>query len=221
MDEYIGKAYMEKPVIISFLNEKGGVGKTTLATHVATALHLEGEKVLLVDTDPQGSALDWSAAGSNEFLTMGLNKPESLEKELKKIARHYDWIIIDGAGKLEKMMQSAIKCSDLVIVPMQPSKYDIMGSARIIEIIKRWHEISEGEPKTYVCITRKIPNTSIGKDFHNELKEIGLPLMKSYTTQRIAYIESVTDGKTVFDTSNKIAIEEITNLVKEIKAVLA
>ena len=117
-------------------------------------------------------------------------------------------------------MQSAIKCSHLIIVPMQPSKYDIMGSARIIEIIKRWHEISEGEPKAYVCITRKIPNTSIGKDFHNELKEVWLPLMQSYTTQRIAYVESVIDGKTVFDTTNKQAIEEITNIVQEIKMVL-
>jgi len=220
LNDCIGKIHRDKPFVVAFINEKGGVGKTTLATHTATTLYLEKQRVLLIDTDLQGSALDWSSAGNNEFPTIGLHKPESLEKELKKMSHHYDWIIIDGAGKLEKMTQAAIKCADLVIVPMQPSEYDMMGSARVIEIIKGWHEITEGNPKAYICITRKIPNTKIGREFHNALKGVGLPLMKSYTSQRIDYVNSAKDGKTVFDTGNKQAIEEITDIVEEIKGIL-
>ena len=113
--------------IIAILNQKGGVGKTTLATNISTKLYLDNYKVLLIDSDPQGSARDWHAAGKSEMPVIGIDRP-TLDKDIKKIANNFDWIIIDGAPQLTDMAISAIKCADLVVMPVQPSPYDIWAS---------------------------------------------------------------------------------------------
>ena len=73
------------PVIIAVLNQKGGVGKTTLATNIAHALQQAGSKVLLIDSDPQGSARDWNEANGGELLpVVGMDR-ETLPADLKAI----------------------------------------------------------------------------------------------------------------------------------------
>ena len=95
--------------VISILNQKGGVGKTTLAVHMATALARSGSNVLLLDADPQGSALDWSAARSGKplFPVVGLPKP-SIHKELPSLAQNHEVILIDGPPRVYDVARSAI-----------------------------------------------------------------------------------------------------------------
>jgi chromosome partitioning protein len=207
------------PFVVAFLNQKGGVGKTTLATNVATKLHLKGSKVLLVDSDKQGSTRDWYASGTSELAVIGLDRP-TLEKDLKKISSGFDWVIIDGVPHLEEMSVAAIKCSDLVIIPVQPSQHDISATIDLVDVIKIRQQITDGNPKAYFCVNRIIANTSLGKKVFSTLRELGLPVMESSTTQRVAYSENVSQGKTVFDTGNMQAIEEISNIVNEMKKIL-
>src|SRR3712207_212035 len=105
-------------MIISFLNQKGGVGKTTLAVHLATALAQQGRRVIMVDADPQGSALDWSASRESDalFPVIGLPKP-ILHRELPKLAADYDFLVVDGAPRVYDVARSAIMASDLVLIP--------------------------------------------------------------------------------------------------------
>ena len=111
--------------IIAVLNQKGGAGKTTLSTNLARALQLGGDKVLLVDSDPQGSARDWNAAGNGELLpVIGLDRP-TLAKDIQAIRDNQDWIIIDGAPQIAELAVAAIKCADLILIPVQPSPYDV------------------------------------------------------------------------------------------------
>ena len=109
-------------MIVSFLNQKGGVGKPTLAIRVADALARRTKRVLLVDADPQGSALDWAAArrGESLFPVAGLPRA-SIHKELPTLAHGYDMVIIDGPPRVYDVARSAIMASDLVLVPVQPS----------------------------------------------------------------------------------------------------
>jgi chromosome partitioning protein len=206
--------------IVALLNQKGGVGKTTLATNIATKLYLNHEKVLLIDSDPQGSARDWHAAGSSEVPVIGLDRP-TLDKDIQKVASNFDWVIIDGAPQLTDMAISAIKCSHLIIIPVQPSPYDIWASADLVEVIKHRQQINDTQPKAYFCISRKISNTTLSKEVSEVLEGYKLPLMKSYTSQRIVYAKSAAEGKAVFDIQKaNEAIEEITNIVNEIKAII-
>lgn len=207
------------PFVVSILNRKGGAGKTTLSTNIATKLHLNGSNVLLVDSDTQRSARDWHAAGDSKLKIIGLDRP-TLEKDLKKAVTDFDWVIIDGVPQIKEMAVAAIKCSHLIIIPVQPSALDIWPTNDLVDLIKeRWLE-TPNIPKAYYCMIRKIANTSISKEAYEVLKESELPVMESYTTQRVDYMGSVSRGKTVFDTKNTQAIEEITNIVNEMKEIL-
>ena len=205
--------------IIAILNQKGGVGKTTLATNISTKLHLNKSKVLLIDSHPQGSARDWHAAGNSEIPVIGIDRP-TLDKDIKKIAGQFDWVVIDGAPQLTDMAISAIKCADIIVIPVQPSPYDIWASSDLVEIIKHRQRLTDDKPKAFFCISRKIASTSLSKEIAETLKGYELPVMQSYTSQRIIYAKSAAEGHTVFDTNNNEAIQEITNIVKEIEDII-
>src|SRR5260370_38591292 len=91
-----------RAVIVAFLNHKGGVGKTTLALHVAGAWAVQGKRIVVIDTDSQGSALDWSEQRAKEGLTrvfgvLGLAR-DTLPIETPRIARAGDHVLIDGSS---------------------------------------------------------------------------------------------------------------------------
>ena len=206
--------------VIAILNQKGGVGKTTLATNIATKLHLDNENVLLIDSDPQGSARDWHAVGNSDLPVIGLDRP-TLDKNIGKIAGKFDWVVIDGAPQLTDMAISSIKCADLVIIPVQPSPYDIWASSDLVDIIKQRQQINNDIPKAYFCISRKIANTTLSKDVLVALNDYNFPIMRASTSQRIVYPKSAAEGKSIFDQpKNHEAIEEITAILEEIKTII-
>jgi chromosome partitioning protein len=204
---------------IAFLNQKGGPGKTTLATNIARGFQiLLKEEVLLIDSDPQGSARDWHNATNGELLpVVGLDRP-TLPKDINNISSNFKWIFIDGAGRLEAMTASAIKCSDLVLIPVRPSPYDVWGSEECIDLVKSRQEVMDGYPKAAFIINCKIPNTILGKDVLDALKKYDLPVLETHIFQRQSYARTAAEGKTVFDINNDPeATKEMKKLVYEIK----
>jgi chromosome partitioning protein len=114
--------------VIAVLNQKGGSGKTTIATHLARALQLDGHDVLLVDSDPQGSARDWAAVREDQPVpVVGLDRP-TIDRDLKSIARK-EYVIIDGAPQAHDLAVSALKAAHFVLIPVQPSPYDIWATS--------------------------------------------------------------------------------------------
>ena len=209
------------PKVISILNQKGGVGKTTLAVHLATALSRRGRTVLLVDADPQGSALDWAAArnGAPLFPVVGLPK-SSIHKELPALASNYDVVIIDGPPRVYDVARSAIMAADLVLVPVQPSPYDVWAAEEIITLLKEASVFKEKLKSAFV-INRKIVNTAIGRDVKEALSGYPLPVLKSQIGQRVGFAESAARGQTVLETEPQgTASKEILTLVDEILEML-
>ena len=204
-------------MIIALLNQKGGVGKTTLAIHIAMGLAKNKKKVLLVDSDTQASALDWSAARENEtpFSVVGIPKP-TLHKELRKLEEDYEFIIVDGAPRLYDVARSAIAASDLVIIPVQPSPYDVWSAKEIVDLVNKAKDFEENL-KAVFLLNRKIVNTAIGRDVKEALSEYKLPILKSEICQRVGFAESAGSGQTVLETDpDGLASKEIRKLVKEI-----
>jgi chromosome partitioning protein len=209
------------PKVIAILNQKGGVGKTTLAVHLATAIALKKRRVLLIDADPQGSALDWAAARHGEplFPVTGLPKA-SIHKELPALGNNYDIVIIDGPPRVYDVARSAIMAADLVLVPVQPSPYDVWAAKEIMDLFNEAAVYKPGLQKAFV-INRKIANTAIGRDVAEALSAYPIPVLETSICQRVAFAESATQGLTVYDLDPQmLASQEMNQLADEIERLL-
>ena len=207
--------------IIAVLNQKGGAGKTTLSTNLARALQQDGDKVLLIDSDPQGSARDWNAAGNGELLpVVGLDRP-TLAKDIQAIQDNQDWLIIDGAPQIAELAVAAIKCADMILIPVQPSPYDVWACEDLVDIIKTRQEVTNGKPKAAFIISRVIKNTQLSKEIGEALEGYGLPVFKNFTSQRVIYPKSAATGLTVLDVEpSGDAAAEIRAIAQELKEFL-
>jgi len=205
-----------KPFIIATLNQKGGCGKTTIAINLAHSFQNSGYKVLLADGDPQGSARDWNEANNGEVLpVIGLDRP-SMQKDIEAVKNGYDIIIIDGAPQIAQLSAVAIKAADLVLIPVQPSPYDVWAVSDLIGLIKARQEITDNKPLAAFVISRVIKNTKISKEVIEALKNYDLPVLNSYTTQRVIYPTSASTGQTVYSVGSNDAALEIDSIRDEI-----
>ena len=194
--------------IIAVLNQKGGAGKTTLSTNLARALQLDGNKVLLIDSDPQGSARDWNAAGNGELLPVVCLDRPTLAKDIQAIQDNQGWLIIDGAPQIAELAVAAIKCADMILIPVQPSPYDVWACEDLVDIIKTRQEVTNGKPKAAFIISRVIKNTQLSKEIGEALEGYGLPVFKNFTSQRVIYPKSAATGLTVLDAKTQAMTQQ-------------
>ena len=208
-------------MIIGLLNQKGGVGKTTLSVNLAACLARTGARLLLIDVDPQGSALDWAAAREGESLFSVIGFPRAtIHKEIGKIGQGYDHIIIDGPPRVTDLSRSAIMASDVVLIPVQPSPYDIWSVDEIVKLTEEARVYRDNQKVTFV-INRKIANTIIGRDVREALANYSIPTMNAAVTQRVIYAEAVAQGQAVYELDpNGPAAAEIEAVTNELLEVL-
>jgi chromosome partitioning protein len=205
-------------MIIGVLNQKGGVGKTTIAVNLAAAFANSGARALLVDADPQGSALAWSSVRERNplFSVIGMAKP-SLHRDLPGLAKAYDFVVIDGAPRVNELGRSAILASDFVLLPVQPSPYDVWAAADTVQLIREAQQFRAGLKAAFV-INRKVSRTAIGRDVAAALDQFkDVPVLEASLTQRIIYAESAAKGLSVIEAAPKgDAAREIEKLAKQV-----
>lgn len=204
-------------MILAFLNQKGGVGKTTLALHVAAGLALAGHRVLVVDADPQGSARDWAAVRTAPplFPVVALDRP-TLHRDLPAVAQDYAHVVIDGPPRSTDLTRSAILAAERIVIPVQPSAYDVWACAEIIRLVVEATAFKPGLSTAFV-VNRKIAGTVLGRDVDEALARYELPVLQSHIHQRIAFAEAAALGQTVQETAPQSpAAGEIAALVQEL-----
>lgn len=204
-------------MIYAFLSQKGGVGKTTLSIHTAAELTRRKRRVLLIDADPQGSALSWSnCRDTATFTVVGMPKA-TLHKEIAAISTDYDDVVIDGPPRLAEIAKSIILAADLAVVPLQPSPLDVWEAAKTIDLIRE-AQIYRPEINCCLVINRRIATTAIGRDVREALTDIGVKVLKSDVGQRVAFAETAAMGETVVTKKLSKAAGEIRKLINELRS---
>lgn len=202
-------------MIVALLNQKGGVGKTTLATHIAGELAMRGQHVVLLDADPQGSSLDWTQRRSQQglprlFSAVGLAR-ETLHQEAPELARRADHVVIDGPPRIAALARSALLAAERVLIPVQPSPYDLWASAEMVALIREAQVFRPALRAAFV-INRRVSTTVIGREARQ-----ALPALRAEVHQRIVFADSVAAGRLARETApDSAAAHEITALVDEL-----
>lgn len=202
-------------MIISFINQKGGSGKTTLAVNVASTLVKLGYSVLLIDADSQASSSAWASIRAETlFQVVSMARP-NFAKDAMIMALNYDFTIIDGPPHAQEISRSCIAAADLVLIPIEPSGLSIWASVMTVAQV---HEASECKDiQVAFVISRKIKRTIIGRQIYVMAEGYRLPILTSHVHQRVAFAECLTLGKSILEYEpNGLAVEEIQQLTNEI-----
>jgi len=197
-------------MIISILNQKGGTGKTTLAVNIVREYTKRNIKTLLVDTDGQGSALRWHEESGGELIDLTCLPLTTLDKDIKKFKELYSRIIVDGVPNVaSKITVSSIIAANIILIPVQPSPYDIWATEDLVRLIKERIEMTEGKLKAAFVVSRRIKGTKIGSEIVEQLTSFQFPIFLHGTYQRVEYAKAVQEGRTVCDMRSEAALEII------------
>ena len=208
-------------MIVALLNQKGGVGKTTLALHLAGEWSREGKRVIVIDADPQGSALDWSVQRAKEgvprlFGVLGLAR-DTLHREAPELARHSDHVVIDGPPRVAALLRSALLAADLALIPAQPSPFDGWASAEMLALIAETRVFRPALRARFV-LNRCPARTVIARETAESLAEHDPPALAARIGQRIIFAEAAQTGQLVFERDDgSLATREIATLASEIE----
>lgn len=188
---------------IMVLNPKGGCGKSTLATNIASYFASEGNIVALADYDPQRSSLDWlERRPEDRPVITGL---AAYEEGLRRLPRNADFLIIDAPARSHgPELTELVKHAETIVVPVLPSTIDMQATANFLKELKEVGRIERKEAKIGVVANRVRENTLIFDELDRYLTAARVPYLASLRDAQ-NYIRAYTRGLGIFELPEYLA----------------
>lgn len=206
-------------MIVALRNQKGGVGKTMLALHLAGQWPRQGKRITLIDADPEGSALDWSgqrACRRFDRLLCVIDPPhDPLRREAPELPGHSDYILVDGPPRVAPLLRSALLAADLARIPAQPSPFDSWASVEMPALIAETRVFRPALSARFV-LNRCPARTITARDAAQRLAEHDPLGLTARVSQRVRVTDAARAGQlSAAQSSNGATAREIATLGSE------
>lgn len=199
--------------IITVAQQKGGSGKTTIAANLAVALSRKGKKVALLDTDPQGSLGRWfmtRRSAGDPGMDFSTASAWGVSYECDKLRGANDYVFVDTPPKIDADLKPAIRESDLVIVPVSASQVDVWATEEVLDLALR------ERAEVMVVLNRAKAGTRVADEVEGALKKLGVKRAKTALGHRVAYPETIGNGRGVLERGKGAWADEIEALTAEV-----
>ncbi|MBL9083819.1 MAG: ParA family protein [Planctomycetales bacterium] len=205
-------------MIITIANSKGGVGKSTLAVHLAAWLHEQGHGVTLADCDTQQSSSEWIREALPDVKTVRLGNPNEILNELPALGQETDFVIADGPGSNTETSRALLLRADFAIVPCKASMLEVRALAKATEVLRQAQDIRGGIPKAVIVLSMVGKNYRLTKDMKDAAAALNLPLAHTAMTLRQIYADAPGQGEVVWRLGSRAAeaAAEVEQLFREI-----
>ncbi len=205
-------------MIISLVNSKGGVGKSTIAGNLAGWLHAHGKKVILADCDTQCSSSEWVREAEPKIQVVRLANADEVLDELPSLAREADYVIADGPGSQTETSRALLMWADLAIIPCKASMFEARALDKNTAFVRQAQSIRKGPPEAIAVLTMVGRDYRLTKDMRDAASNLKLSLSETAITLRQSYADAPGQATFVWNMgySARDAAEEIDQLFQEI-----
>ena len=185
-------------MIIVVANSKGGVGKSTLAVHLAVWLHEQGYTVTLADCDTQHSSSEWIKEAVPGLKAVVLADPEEILEELPQLSEEADFVIADGPGSNTETTRSLLMRADLALVPAKASMLEVRALAQATKALRHAQSVRKGPPPAIIVLSMVGKNYRLTQDMQDAAAALKLPLAKTALTLKQIYADAPGQGAVVW-----------------------
>jgi chromosome partitioning protein len=186
-------------MIIATTNSKGGVGKSTIAVHLAVYLQRIGKRVLVIDCDMQRSCSRWLDRMGSGLLTERITDPDEVYEHAPKFAQEVDIVVADGPAGTDELTRALLMVCDLALVPCGPSPLDLEASQLAVRVIRQARVIRKGDLPRALFVPNKLQaNTILSAQLLEAPAALGIPAVQNPLKYRQVYAVAAGQGQVVW-----------------------
>jgi chromosome partitioning protein len=208
---------MVPPMIIVVANTKGGVGKSTIAVHLAAWLNQQGHSVTLADCDMQHSSSDWVKTAAPGVKAVRLGSADEILENLPQLKNEAEYLVADGPGSNTEISRTLLLCADLAIVPCKASMLEILALSQATMALRHAQKIRKGQPQAIIVLSMVGKNYRLTRDMKEAAAALGLPMAKTALTLKQIYADAPGQSAVVWNLGarGREAALEITTFFRE------